>query len=70
VNAAPPAHVADTKANRPLARRAAVIAFLRTGDLAIPRRYHAGWIVLRARERRPRGPRVVYRDRGFVVLRL
>jgi hypothetical protein len=70
VCASPPAHVADTRANRPLARRAAVIAFLRTGDLAIPRRYHAGWIVLRARERRPRGARVVYRDADFVVFRL
>ena len=38
---APPAHVADTKANRPYERRDDADAFLRTGDLAIPRRYGA-----------------------------
>jgi hypothetical protein len=70
---APPAHVADTKANRPKARRAAWLAFLRTGDLAVPRRYHAGWLVLRRHQRAARaeaeGARVVYRDAVFVVLR-
>ena len=52
VCAAPPAHVADTKANAPETRRAAWLAFLGTGDLAIPRRYDAGWLVLR---RQPAG---------------
>ncbi len=70
---APPAHVADTKANDPDARRAAWLAFLRTGSLAIPRRYHAGWIVLRRREPVARveaqGARPVYRDASFVVLK-
>jgi len=70
---APPAHVADTTANRPKARRASWLAFLATGDLAIPRRYHAGWLVLRRREQAARaeadGARVVYRDAVFVVLR-
>jgi hypothetical protein len=74
VAAAPPAHVADTKANRPQARRTAVLAFLRTGSLAIPRRYHAGWLVLRVREPVARvaaqGARPVYRDARFVVFRL
>jgi hypothetical protein len=70
VAAAPPAHVADTKANRPDARRADVIAFLRTGDLAIPRRYHAGWLVLRSGERAQAGGRLVYRDAVFRVLRI
>jgi hypothetical protein len=70
VAAAPPAHVADTKANRPAARRADVIAFLRTGDLAIPRRYHAGWLVLRRGERAQPGGRLVYRDAIFRVLRI
>jgi hypothetical protein len=70
VAAAPPAHVADTNANRPAARRAAVIAFLRTGDLAIPRRYHAGWLVLRRGERVRPGARVVYRDTRFRILKL
>jgi hypothetical protein len=46
VAAAPPAHVADTTTNRPYVRRDDVLAFRRTHDLAIPRRYGAGWIVL------------------------
>lgn len=74
VCAAPPAHVADTKANRPDARRADVIRFLRTGDLVIPRRYRAGWLVLRAHEPVKRveaqGARPVYRDASFIVFRL
>ena len=35
--AAPPEHVADTKQNGPYRRRQDVLAFFRTGDLAIPR---------------------------------
>jgi hypothetical protein len=70
VAAAPPAHVADTKANRPDERRADVIAFLRTGDLAIPRRYGAGWLVLRRGEKAGPGALTVYRDARFVVLKL
>src|SRR4030095_8501302 len=46
VSAAPPAHVADTKDNYPRKRREAVIRFLNRGSLAIPRRFHAGWIVV------------------------
>ena len=46
VAAAPPAHVADTGTNRPHERERDVVRFLRTGDLAIPRRYGAGWLVL------------------------
>src|SRR5205085_11342601 len=46
VAAAPPAHVADTTANRPHERARAVARFLRTGRLAIPRRYGARWIVI------------------------
>jgi hypothetical protein len=41
-----PGHVADTKANRPYARRADARAFFRSGNLAIPRRYGATWLVL------------------------
>ena len=70
VAAGPPAHVADTKANRPYARRADLLDFLRTGSLAIPRRYHAGWLVLRPREHVRPGARLVYRDRRFRVFRL
>ena len=44
--AAPPEHVADTKQNRPYERRKDVMAFSPPGDLAIPRRYHARWLVI------------------------
>jgi hypothetical protein len=46
VASAPPAHVADTKANRPYARRLATIRYFATGDIGIPDRYHATWLVL------------------------
>jgi hypothetical protein len=70
VAVAPPTHVADTRANRPHQRRAAWLAFLHTGDLAIPRRFHAGWLVLRQREHVGPGARLVYRDGRFRVYRL
>jgi hypothetical protein len=70
VAAAPPEHVADTKANRPYVRRADLLEFLRTGDLAIPRRYGAGWLVLRRGEHVGAGARLVYRDGRFRVYRL
>jgi len=47
VASAPVPHVANTRANRPDARRRDALEFLRTGDLAIPRRYGATWIVRR-----------------------
>ena len=46
IAAAPPGHVADTVENRPYERRADASAFFAGGDLAIPRRYRAGWLVL------------------------
>jgi hypothetical protein len=67
---APPSHVADTKANRPGVRLKDLRRFLRTHDLAIPRRYGAGWLVLRGRERVGPGARLVYRDARFRVYRL
>jgi hypothetical protein len=74
VAAAPVTHVADTKANRPYARAADVLRFLQTASLAIPRRYHAGWLVLRAHELvrkvERQGLRPVYRDTRYVVFRL
>jgi hypothetical protein len=74
VAAGPPAHVANTEKNRPYDRRLDVIHFFRTGDLAIPRRYGAGWLVLdRSRfdvEDKLDGPRKVYADRRYVLLRL
>jgi hypothetical protein len=66
----PPAHVANTKANRPYARKADWSRFLSTGALAIPRSYHAGWLVLRRGEVVQPGARLVYRDNRFRVYRL
>ncbi len=70
----PPAHVADTKANRPAVRRAALLAFLRTGDLSIPRSCGAEWIVLRRSQPvagvEAQGGKPVYRDARFVAFRL
>jgi hypothetical protein len=71
VAANPPAHVADTDDNRPYERRADVLAFFRSGDLAIPRRYGADWLVV-DRERfdvRPRLP-VAARDERFTLYRV
>jgi hypothetical protein len=72
VNAALPGHVANTRANHPYGRRNDARRFLATADLAIPRRYHAGWIVV-DRHRRPKPvldlPRV-YRDGSYVLYRL
>jgi hypothetical protein len=68
VAAAPPAHVADTKANRPYSRRLSVIRYFSTGDVAIPERYHADWIVVdKSRfDVRPRW-RLVYGDERFAL---
>jgi len=70
VAVAPPTHVANTRANRPDERRKAWLTFLRTGDLAIPRSFHAGWLVLKGREHVGAGARLVYRDGRFRVYRL
>ena len=43
---APPGHVADTMVNRPFERAREAREFLRTGDLAIPRRYEAEYLVV------------------------
>jgi hypothetical protein len=66
-----PGHVADTKANRPYERRADARAFFRTGDLAIPRRYGAGWLVVDRRRSKLqlRLPRA-YADGRYVLYRL
>jgi len=47
--AAPVPHVANTKANDPATRVADVQRWLATGDPAIPRRYGAGWAVVKGR---------------------
>ena len=46
VAVAPPGNVADTKANRPYERAADAKRFLRTGDLSIPKRYGAEYVVI------------------------
>jgi len=66
-----PGHVADTKANRPYARRADARKFFRTGNLAIPRRYGATWLVV-DRNRSKLAPDLpqVYADPRYVLYRL
>jgi hypothetical protein len=69
--AAPKEHVADTKQNRPGERLRDVRRFYETGDLAIPRRYHARWLVVAQFRRHPTvALRPVYRDARFVLYRL
>jgi hypothetical protein len=70
VAAAPPAHVANTGANRPAKRRIAVLAFLARPDLAIPRHWHASWLVLARGERRVEGLHAVYGDRRYALYRI
>jgi hypothetical protein len=66
-----PAHVADTRANRPYARQRDALRFMRTGDLAIPRRYGAEWIVLdRKRTRLKLDLPRVYADGRYSLYRL
>ena len=71
VNAAPPGHVADTKPNRPVARRRDANRFLATGDLSILERYGAQFVVLDLGRRAPKLelPRL-YRDARFALYRL
>ena len=63
--------MADTTANKPYVRRRATLAFFRTGDLGIPRRYGATWIVVdRTRTAlRLQLPRT-YADSRFILYRL
>ena len=67
-----PGHVADTEENRPYERRDDANRFGRTGDVSIPRRYRADFILVR-RDRWPRldlSRPVVYRDGRYVLYRL
>ena len=68
---APPGHVADTRRNQPYVRRAQWRRFDRTGDLGIPRRCGAQWLVIdRGRfTTRPSLP-VAYRDGRFTLYSL
>ena len=68
---APPGHVADTEENRPYERAKDARRFFRTGDLAIPRGYGAGYVVvdgLRS-DLRLELP-VAYQDERFTLYRL
>ena len=69
---APPGHVADTMVNRPFERAREARAFLRTGDLAIPRSYGAQYLIVDRARGRPRAfdLRELYRDARFVLYRL
>jgi hypothetical protein len=71
IAAAPPSHVADTAKNRPYARKAANIRFFETGDLAIPRRYGAQWLVVDGKRFRIAPPsEPVYEDARYRLYRL
>jgi hypothetical protein len=66
VASAPPAHVADTAANRPYSRRISTIRFFRTGDISILDRFRANWLVVDKRRFRVRVPwRLVYQDQRY-----
>ena len=68
VASAPPAHVADTRANFPYGRRLATIRYFATGDIRIPRRFDATWIVVDRRRFHTRPPwRLVYEDARFAL---
>jgi hypothetical protein len=67
---APPGHVASTVKNRPFERAAEAREFLSTGDLDIPRRYDADFLVVdRLRMRRALDLQVLYRDPRYVLYR-
>jgi hypothetical protein len=68
VAAAPPAHVADTLANRPYSRRLSAIRYFASGDAAILRRYHADWLVVdRSRFHVKPGWPLVYKDGRYAL---
>jgi hypothetical protein len=71
VAVAPPGHVADTEENRPYERARDARRFVATGDLTIPRRYGADYVVIDGlRTRRRLDLPVVYRDDRFTLYRL
>jgi hypothetical protein len=71
VAVAPPGHVADTEANRPYERARDARRFLRTGDLSIPRRYGAEYVVVNgALTQRTFDLQALYRDDRYTLYRL
>jgi hypothetical protein len=71
VAVAPPGHVADTEENRPYVRARDGRAFLATGDLSIPRRYGAEFLVVdRLRRRVTFDLPLLYRDGRYLLYEL
>jgi hypothetical protein len=71
VAVAPPGHVATTEQNRPFERAADAREFVRTGDLTIPERYGAEFVIVdRARSRVVLRLPELYRDQRFVLYRM
>ena len=71
VAVAPPGHVADTERNRPYERARDALRFLKTGDLSIPERYGAEYLVVdRRRLDRSFELPVLYADDRFTLYRL
>jgi hypothetical protein len=71
IAAAPPGHVADTEQNRPYERARDSRLFFRTGDLSIPRRYGAEYIVVDSlRSDLELDLPIVYEDDRFTLYRL
>ena len=69
VAVAPPGNVANTEANRPYERAADAKRFLRTGDLSIPERYGAEYVVVdRTRTDVELELEEVFRDSRFMPL--
>ncbi len=74
--AVPPTHAGNTKPNRLAARRHAVLEFFANPSLAVPRAWHADWLVLRRDEPKQwraieaLGRRPVYADSRFLVFKL
>ena len=63
-------HVADTTENRPYERLDDAKLFLKTGDLSIPRRYGADWIIVnRRRFLTPLDLTPVYEDEQYALYR-
>lgn len=68
IASAPPGHVADTEKNRPYARARDARRFLRTGNVDIPVKYGASYVVLdRLRTKLVLDLPVVYRDGRFTL---
>ena len=68
VASAPPAHVADTKANYPYGRRKATIRYFQTGDISIPQQLLATWLVVDNSRFHVRVPwKLVYADQRYAL---